>query len=273
MVLDWVRGKLRARRGNRIHKRPVVETSLGFKFIGPEMMQSGDFEEEETKLIQNFLSQTDLFVNIGANYGYYVCLAQSLGLPAIAVEPVPENVALLRRNLDLNGYAPNVTVFANACGGEAGEAEIFGVGTGASLVQGWARNPKSLSFKVDIRRIDDLIPPAALTGRSFFLVDVEGFELEVLKGAKGIFDAAQKPVFLIESGLSGHRADGELNKDFLGVFDIFAAQGYQVFKVEDLKTPVERAIIEQSLEQGQDLLKGLNFLMVHETFDLAPFAK
>ncbi len=273
MVLDWVRGKLRARRGNRIHKRPAVETPLGFKFIGPEVMQSGGFEEEETKLIQSFLSRAELFVNIGANYGYYVCLAQSMGVPAIAVEPVPDNVSLLRKNLELNGYGNGATVHANACGGETGQAEIFGVGTGASLVQGWARNPKSLSFKVDIRRIDDLIPAAALTQRSFFLIDVEGFELEVLKGAQGIFDAEQKPVFMIESGLSDHRASGELNKDFLAVFDIFSEQGYKIYRVEDLTTPVERDIIVASLEQGQDLLQGLNFLMVHETFDLASYAK
>lgn len=273
MLVDWVRGKLRARRGRRIHQRPEVKTKFGFSFIGPEVMQSGNFEEAETRLIHGFLSKADLFVNVGANFGYYVCLAQSLGVKTIAVEPVPDNVTLLHKNLSLNGYGDHVTVCPNACGSAPGEAEIFGVGTGASLVAGWARNPKSLSFKVDIRRLDDLVPAQALTGRSFFLIDVEGFELEVLKGAKGIFQADQEPVFLIESGLSDHRAGGVLNVDFLAVFDLFRAEGYQVFSVEDLQTPVERAVIEESLQRNEDLLLGHNFLMIPASFDLKSFTE
>ncbi|MEP1327908.1 FkbM family methyltransferase [Pseudophaeobacter sp.] len=273
MLVDWIRGKLRARRGRRIHQRSAVETQFGFKFIGPEVMQSGDFEEVETKLIRGFLKEADLFVNVGANYGYYVCLAQSFGVSAIAVEPVPDNLRLLRKNLEINGFEADVTVLPNACGSATGEAEIFGVGTGASLVKGWARNPKSLSFKVDVRRLDDLVPAKALTGRSFFLIDVEGFELEVLNGANGIFQARQKPVFLIESGLSDLRAGGELNKGFLAVFDLFSAEGYQMYGINDLKSAVERATISKSLETGEDLVKGYNFLMVPTDFDLKAFTE
>lgn len=52
-------------------------------------MASGDFEPEETRLIQDLLQEVDTLVNIGANVGYYCCHALSLGKRVIAVGCIP----------------------------------------------------------------------------------------------------------------------------------------------------------------------------------------
>ena len=51
-------------------------TPLGFKFFGHREMEQGIFEPDETKLVTELLDKVDQFINIGANIGYYACLAR-----------------------------------------------------------------------------------------------------------------------------------------------------------------------------------------------------
>ncbi len=52
--------------------RPL-RTPHGFEFSGYESMQDGTFEPNETAFISKALSSTDVFVDIGANIGFYSC--------------------------------------------------------------------------------------------------------------------------------------------------------------------------------------------------------
>ena len=56
----------------QILKKPK-ETSMGFKFIGNRSMEEGRFEPEETKIVIKLLEKVDIFINVGANIGYYFC--------------------------------------------------------------------------------------------------------------------------------------------------------------------------------------------------------
>lgn len=149
-----------------------------------------------------------------------------------------------------------------ACGDQAGTADLFGVGTGASLIRGWAGNPDSLKTTVKVARLDEIVPPASVTAKTVFLVDVEGFELEVLKGADGILGLKEKPVWILESGLTDHRQGSDLNQDFLEVFRILDAAGFDMYAITNPDRPVGLAIIEQSLAQKKDLIGCYNFLVV-----------
>ncbi len=259
---DWIRGIARARRARRFLRSEGVETELGFRFSGPKTMKEGIFERTEVEILSRLFKNADLFVNVGANFGYFVCLAQSKGVPTIAVEPVPENLELLDKNLKQNGFEDNVTVHAFACGATSGTAEIYGVGTGASFVKGWARNPISLRHTVDVRRLDDIVTVSELSSKSVFLVDVEGFELEVLKGADAVLSVPSKPIWLLESGLTDLREGGGLNPRFEEIFDRITDYGYEMYCINRPNKPVTNDEIQRSLEIGQDLIGGYNFLLV-----------
>ncbi|MDB4125601.1 hypothetical protein N9565_02605, partial [Amylibacter sp.] len=62
-------------------------------------MQNGNFEITETKILIKLFSQADVFVNVGANFGYYICIARNMGLRSIAIEPVPINQRILKQNI------------------------------------------------------------------------------------------------------------------------------------------------------------------------------
>jgi hypothetical protein len=90
-------------------KTSEVVTPLGFKLISGlhpayELMRSGKFEVEETAVIARLLPRVDVFVDIGANLGYYTCLALQSGKPVVAFEPQQQNLQCLFQNLTVNGW-------------------------------------------------------------------------------------------------------------------------------------------------------------------------
>jgi len=67
-------------------------------------MLDGSFESEEIPILTEYLQKCDVFVDIGVYIGMYSCLFCFLGLPSIAVEPQPLNVALSCKNLEDNSF-------------------------------------------------------------------------------------------------------------------------------------------------------------------------
>lgn len=269
---DWIRAQLRRRKARRHLKRPAVETPYGFRFLGPRVMQSGDFEAEEAQLLQALLRQAGLFVNVGANYGYYICMARQMGVPSVAVEPVPVNLETLQRNIAENGWTDGITVHPVACGEAEGEAEIFGEGTGASFVAGWARNPAALHHLVPVRRLDALVPPDSLSPTTVMLIDVEGFELEVLRGATGLLAAKARPVIMLESGLTDHRPGGVMNAGFLDVVELLEEHGYRLVQAVDPAAEVTVEQVRKDLADGTDRIGTHNFLALPPGYTLPDLA-
>ena len=74
-------------RALRHHRALVLKpetTSWGFLFKGHPGMISGTFEPKETALVQSILNDTDLFLNVGANIGFYCAHALHAGKKCIA---------------------------------------------------------------------------------------------------------------------------------------------------------------------------------------------
>ena len=89
-----------------IFKKTIqYDTPYGFKmisrnYIANRMMMDGTFETEEVEIIRKNLLNADVFVDVGANIGFYTCIARSLGKYAIAIEPQPQNLSCLYTNLN-----------------------------------------------------------------------------------------------------------------------------------------------------------------------------
>ena len=75
------------------------QTGWGFAFIGMPSMQDGAFEPAETATIVTALDQIDLFIDGGANTGYFTCIARHHGIKTIAIEPLADNLDVLYANL------------------------------------------------------------------------------------------------------------------------------------------------------------------------------
>ena len=256
------------RRLTRKHlKKKSVITPFGFKFFGPSVMQNGSFEANEAKILIKLFSQADIFVNIGANFGYYICMARHTGVRSVAIEPIPINQEILKQNLIANNWEQNIILHPIACGNSDGNITIYGEGTGASIIPGWANNPSSLKHIVPIKKLDNILSSEKVTSKSVILIDVEGFEFDVLRGSQNILGSQNKPVIMLESGLTDHRSEGGLNLKFLEIFNFIIKYGYRVFSVEDISFEITQELIEKSIEQYEDQLGTHNFLLIPNGFD------
>ena len=79
-----------------------------------------------------------MFVNIGANTGYYVCKAMTWGVNVLDFEPNQINVNILLRNVEGNNFKSKFLLFPVALSDQFWILPMYGVGTGASFTEGWA---------------------------------------------------------------------------------------------------------------------------------------
>lgn len=267
ILIDLMRSYNRRRLTRRHLKKIPVKTPFGFKFFGPSVMQSGNFEPTETRLLMKLFSQADIFVNVGANFGYYICLARSMGVKSVAIEPISINQKILKQNIVENNWEHDVILHPIACGNTDGKITIYGEGTGASLIPGWAHNPITLKHIVPIKKLDDILFEEKITSKSIFLIDVEGFEFEVLHGAEKILRSAEKPIIMLESGLTDHRPEGGLNLKFLSILNYIIECEYRVISVEDIMLEITPELVKSNINQNEDKLGTHNFLLIPNGFD------
>jgi|HubBroStandDraft_3_1064219.scaffolds.fasta_scaffold10038_4 FkbM family methyltransferase len=142
----------------------------------------------ERRLVRGLLAPGMRVADVGANVGYYLLLIERAVGPAGRVscfEPDPDNLRELRRNVEANGFA-NVEVVAAAAGASDGETALRrGINAAIAAAGGG-------DVTVPLVRLD-----SALDGPLDFLkIDVEGYEGQVLAGARRILAERQPTLFL-----------------------------------------------------------------------------
>lgn len=216
----------RRKQGERLQ---LKQLSIGFALIGMDTMQYETFEPEETRVVLDKLKNTDVFVDVGANVGYYTCIALHNGIKSISIEPLNDNLNVLYKNIDVNGWN-DVEVFPVALGKEPGIINLYGEGTGASLLAGWAGNPEAWKRLVPISTLDILLGTRFAEKRLLIKIDVEGAEFELLQGSLSTITMDPKPTWLIEISLTEYQPKG-VHQEFLDIFELFWKNGYEAISL------------------------------------------
>lgn len=235
-----------------------VKTPFGFSLIGDPSMEKGTFEPEETRLLSKLLPGVSTFVDVGANVGYYACLARSLGCAVVAIEPLPSNLKRLLYNLSLNGWN-DTQVIPLGMGDTSGILELHGGGTGASLIGGWAGVSALNKQLVAVSSLDAVVRMCPLKGDVLVKVDVEGAELPMLRGARQLIARTPSPTWLIEICLTENHPQG-LNPNFQATFELFWEQGYDSFTADEESRRVERSDVESWVAARHRSFGSYNFV-------------
>ena len=91
--------------------------------LAPHLVQDGFWEWWNSRFLASTLRFGERVVDAGAGVGYFTLLAADLVGPqghVLALEPNPQSAALLRRNLQLNGFAERSNVEEAAATGGTG---------------------------------------------------------------------------------------------------------------------------------------------------------
>jgi len=235
-------------------------TPWGFKLAGHKSMASGKFEPIETELVRNILNDVDVLVNVGANVGYYCCHAMSLGKSIIAFEPIQRNYRYLLKNIQSNGWSSGAEVFQLALSDKVGVLEIYGGGTGASLVKGWSGTPDNYMTLASSSTMDIVLGTRLAGKRALILVDIEGAEGWMLEGASLMLTNKPRPIWLMEIMSKDHQPSGTvLNPMFLKIFHMFFNYGYQAFNAGQNMQPITIEDVEL-ISNGELEVSSHNFL-------------
>ncbi|MBF0434242.1 MAG: FkbM family methyltransferase [Magnetococcales bacterium] len=252
----------RSSRDQMDRNQPAIRTPWGFKFSGHVAMAQGKFEPEETEIIRKLLRDVDIFVNIGANVGYYCCHALSMGKPVIAIEPIARNLHYLMRNIQENGWSESVQIFPVALGAKANIMKMWGGSTGASMVKGWAEIPESYVTQVPVLTLDCILQGNTLVDgkRVLMLVDVEGAEYALLQGAAQSLCLEPRPIWMVEIGSTMHQPEGvKVNPHLVPTFEMFFKQGYVATTADSVQVSVDSKYVH-AVSEGTSEFSTHNFL-------------
>jgi FkbM family methyltransferase len=159
------------------------------------------FEPDNVAFLKVLCDEDSRVLDAGANIGM-TALALSQICPRgqiAAIEPLPRSFNYLRRNVSEAGAA-NLKIFNFALGNSEGSVLMQGHSSNyaCSFIADNYKIATSDHFsqEVPLRRLDEAFSELSLDRLDFMKVDVEGFELEVFRGAKEILNSYKPIVFL-----------------------------------------------------------------------------
>jgi FkbM family methyltransferase len=229
---------------NRLHAPFTVPWYDGLRvtmYLGNDMSLclyvAGTYEPNEFMFLAQVLQPDMTFIDVGANDGLYTLFASRRVGPTgktIALEPSSREFARLERNLRLNLTA-NVITLRMAATDHEGTAVLrlaeFGH-EGLNTMGHFAYSVEQEAIEeVRLITLDSMVKTHKLSRVDVMKIDVEGGELNVLKGAQSVL-ANHKPLILLEilEAALKHQGAGresvlELLKSFGYRFLIFGPKG------------------------------------------------
>jgi FkbM family methyltransferase len=168
--------------------------------VGEEILKTGILEKDTTNFLLKNLTEGEVFVDVGANIGYFSCLASKLvsnsGL-VVAFEPEHLNFMLLEANIKTNRIS-NVICEKLAVADFIGSARLF---LNPAEPGGHTLFPRVRGMNyitVDVTTLDHYFITWKLPYPNIIKIDVEGAELSVLRGLNNLLSQNQDVKIIIE---------------------------------------------------------------------------
>lgn len=166
----------------------------------------------------------------GGHIGYHALhlawAAKQNGGQVFAFEPLAKSFGRLKRGQELS-HLTNLTCERAILTREScEEVSFFAAGTVSSVDARVANS--AVEERVRAVALDDYAQAQGIEKVGLIFLDVEGNELEVLRGAPGLL--AQEPDLILEVNRPGLKAQGLTEGDF---YQFLFERGYQVFYIED----------------------------------------
>jgi len=205
--------------------------------ISLELSVYGIHEPITTKIISKKLKKGMVCVDIGANIGYYALLESKIIGPTgkvIAIEPVPNTFSYLEKNLKSHNQSKFQTY--NLSCSDMDTTSYFLVNKKSNISKIVTESDKILDGEkkilVKTKKLDNILLKTEKK-IDFLRMDIEGYELKVLLGAKNTIEKF-KPIIQTEihSKILGYSQTKSL-------LEFFKNQNYEItsFLIRELDRP------------------------------------
>ncbi|NQW30102.1 MAG: FkbM family methyltransferase [Ignavibacteria bacterium] len=222
----------------RPNARQTLKYGIRMNIDASEFLQShlflyGSYELPTVKFIRSFLKNGMTAVDVGAQIGYLTLVMATIdkSIAVHAVEPEPVNINKLKSNIALNCLR-NVTVHEVGLSDKDGGIRLYlsndhNAGT-HSTVQNVA-NVSDNFVDINCYTLDSMMSDGRIKDCHLIKIDVEGGELEVIKGALNTLSNS-KPVIIMELSDALQNARGFSTMEFKRLMQ---DHGYSSFTISD----------------------------------------
>jgi FkbM family methyltransferase len=214
------------------------------------------FEGLTASLVAALTARGGRFVDVGAHLGFYslAVAARHPEIEVIAVEPAPENVEVLERNLRLHGI-DRVRVLPAAASDEEG-TRTFKIARASDSCGFYDHHLAETLREVEVRTLtlDALLAerPDGADLPTLIKIDTEGHELQVLDGLRQTLAHGHTELIVEFNPAMLRRAGAEPE----ALLDRLAGLGLAVFVLDDAARRADR--LERSA-QWEELLAGRTY--------------
>lgn len=183
---------------------------------------TGLHEFEDMAFVLHFLRPEDWFADIGANVGSYTVLAAGIcGSKTFSAEPLPGTFKILKNNILLN-HLEEKTILKNiGIGPETGTLRFT---RSLDTMNHVATSGDTDTVEVPVQALDETLDETP----QLIKIDVEGFEMQVLRGAGNTLSHPSLKAMIVEI----NKASERYGHSGAEVHDLLAGQGFQPFSYE-----------------------------------------
>lgn len=193
---------------------------------------NGKYEESFCIFLQNVVQEDAICYDIGANIGYHtLIMARSAnnGGQVYAFEAIPEVCEILKRNTEINNLQ-NVQVVNKVVSKKGGTISLIrNTDIDQAIISSEKKKIKPLQeiITCDATTIDEFVATST-RAPSFLKIDVEGAEVDVIKGSICTLKEHQPMIVCETHGIDRAR----------GVYEILSDLDYELFCINKDMIPI-----------------------------------
>lgn len=186
------------------------------------------FKETARNVFYDLIEPGQTVIDIGSNVGE-VCMntAKRVGESGkvYAIEPHPDNIKRLKKNLSLNTFS-NIGLHQVALGNQTGTVKMYtydsgNLGMNRMLNEG---EQNSTAVEVQLTTLDRFVSEQQIEELAVMKLDVEGYELKALQGAKETLRKFKPVIFMeLDNGYLNEHGDNAAD-----VIALLEGIGYEV---------------------------------------------
>jgi len=242
----------------------IVPTTLGFRLLvdpikdkGLEniLYHHGIYEAGTLYILRNILNPQDIFFDVGANIGLMSITASTVvgnKGHVYSFEPLKDICDIIQINIKINEIQ-NISVYNKALGSKKDRKPIFEHGEirgSASLIKTEYNDREHI---IEIDTVDNFISENKIEKVKAIKIDVEGWELEVLKGSNNLLSSIDAPIIIIEYSNLHPVHNGCL----IDIYNfLLAVNKYEIYKLKrgkEVVSPLVKIETDKQLPEHDNL--------------------
>jgi FkbM family methyltransferase len=219
----------------------------------PDVILHGVHEPTETAVVKREINKGDVVLDIGAHVGYYTLIAaECVGETGkvFAFEPDPTNFAILKKNIEVNGFK-NVILVQKAVSNRTGITKLHLSEQQHMCHRIYEWHSSSNSIEVETIALDDYFED--YNGKiDFIKMDIEGAECKTIQGMQSILQRNKQLKMIVEFNPPVMKESGlhpeELPK-------MLYDHGFKLYNISEQKRKIEQVDNTKLSEMSAKMLE------------------